>query len=145
MVPHLQLVEDTEILPLLGAITLAELKDEMAKDSPSSTKMAIIPYIRKAMAYLASAFLMEESGADLTDNGLYFTANASTNSNDTERKPSNPERIGLLVKRNRNAGNAFLDQIRSYLVAHAADWADVTLSTGKVLRRDNRDKKTFWS
>ncbi|MEI7844707.1 MAG: DUF6712 family protein [Chloroflexota bacterium] len=145
MKPHLQLVEEIDIAPLLGDITLAELKDEMLKDSPSATKMAILPYIRKALAFLASALLMEESGADLTDNGLYFTSTAATTSNDTENKPSGSDRVAILVKRNRNIGNSYLDQIRSYLVAHAADWTDVAPSTGKVLRRDNTDKKTFWS
>lgn len=145
LIPHMQLVEEIEVQPVMGAIAFAELKDEMVKEQPNEKMMAIVPLIQKAVAYLASAFLMEESGADLTDNGLYFTANASTNSSDTERKPSDPERIAILVKRNRNIGNAYLDQIRSYLVAHASDWTDVTVSTGKVLRRDNRDKKTFWS
>lgn len=145
MKPHLQLVEEIDIAPLLGVITLAELKDEMLKDSPSATKMAILPYIRKALVYLASALLMEESGADLTDNGLYFTSTAATTSNDTEHKPSGSDRVAILVKRNRNIGSAYLDQIRSFLVAHAAEWTDVTPSTGKVLRRDNTDKKTFWS
>lgn len=145
MKPHLQLVEEIEISPLLGAITMAELKDEMLKDSPSATKMAILPYIRKALAFLASALLMEESGADLTDNGLYFTSSIANSLNDTERKPTDADRVDILVKRNRNIGNAYLDQIRSFLVAHAADWTDVAPSTGKVLRRDNTDKKTFWS
>jgi hypothetical protein len=140
MKPHIQLLEDTEIVPLLGSVAFAELKDEMEKDSPDAKMMAILPYIRKPLAFLASALLMEESGADLQDNGLYFTT-----SNDTERKPSETDRIAVLVNRNRNLGNAYLDQLRSYLVAHAADWPDVATSTGKVLRRDNTNKKTFWA
>ena len=144
MIPHMQLIEETEIQPVMGAIALAELKDEMAKENPNKTMVAIVPIIQKAIAYLSSAMLMEESGADLQDNGLYFTASIAIGNNDTEKKPAAADRIGTLVQRNRNVGNAYLDQIRSYLVTHAADWTDVAASTGKVLRRDNADKKTFW-
>jgi hypothetical protein len=145
MIPHMQLIEETDIRLVMGEVALAELKDEMVKDNPNTTKTAVVPLVQKAIAFLASAMLMEESGADLLDNGLYFTANIAISNNDTEKKPASTDRIASLVRRNRNFGNAYLDQIRSYLVAHAADWSDVAISTGKVLRRDNTDKKTFWA
>lgn len=144
MKPHMQLIEDTEISTILGT-AFAFVKSEMVKTDPEVKVKTILPYIQKPVAYLASALLMEESGADLTDNGLFFTSTASGYNNDTERKPSASERIAVLVKRNRNTGNAYLDQLRSYLSAKASDWSDVTPSTGKVFRRDNTNKKTFWA
>lgn len=116
----------------------------MVKTNPDEKVKAILPYIRKPIAYLAFALLMEESGADLTDNGLFFTSTAAGYNNDTERKPAASDRIAILVKRNRNTGNAYLDQLRSYLKANASEWSDVTPSTGKVFRRGNTNKKTFW-
>lgn len=145
MKPHMQLIEDTDIAPILGPVAYAFIKAEMVKDSPATKVTALLSYIRKPVAFLASALLMEESGADLTDNGLYFTQTVAGFNNDTDHKPSAADRIAILVMRNRAIGNAYLDQLRNYLAAHAADWADVTPSTGKVLRRDNTDKKTFWS
>ena len=145
MKPHMQLIEDADIAPILGPITYAYIKEEMLKDSPSTKVTGLLNYIRKPIAYLASALLMEESGADLKDNGLYFDSTIAISNNDTQRNPSSAERIQILVNRNRAFGNAYLDQLRSYLVTHAADWNDVTLSTGKALRRDNTDKKTFWA
>jgi hypothetical protein len=53
--------------------------------------------------------------------------------------------VAALVKRNRDIGNAYLDQLRSYLVANAADWKEVPVSTGKVFRRDNTGKRSFWA
>lgn len=144
MKPHMQLIEDTEIATILGPIAFAFVKSEMVKTDPDAKVKAILTYIRKPIAYLASALLMEESGADLTDNGLFFTSTAAGYNNDTERKPSTSDRIAILVNRNRNIGNAYLDQLRSYLAANASDWSDVTQSTGKVFRRDNTNKKTFW-
>lgn len=145
MKSHMQLIEDTEIVTILGPVAFAYVKDEMAKPAPAAKVTALLSYIRKPIAFLASALLMEESGADLTDNGLYFSQTIAGYNNDTDRKPSSSDRIAILVMRNRSFGNAFLDQLRTYLTAHAADWTDVTPSTGKVLRRDNTDKKTFWA
>ena len=145
MKPHMQLIEDTEVSTILGSSAFAFVKSEMVKTDPDAKVKAILPYIRKPIAFLASALLMEESGADLTDNGLFFTTIVAGYNNDTERKPSDADRIAILVKRNRKTGNAYLDQFRSYLAANASDWTDVTPSTGKVFRRDNTNKKTFWA
>lgn len=143
--PHIQLVEDTDIAPILGPVAYAFVKTEMVKDNPAEKVTSLLEYIRKPVAYLASALLMEESGADLKDNGLYFESTIAISNNDSQRNPANAERIQILVNRNRTVGNAYLDQLRSYLVANAADWTDVTPSTGKVFRRDNKEKKTFWA
>jgi hypothetical protein len=145
MKPHMQFIEDTEIVPILGSATYAYLKAEMVKDSPAVKVTALLPYLRKPIAFLASAMLMEESGADLLDNGLYFTSTIASNGNDIEKKPAAADRIAILVMRNLSFGNAYLDQLRSYLTANAADWSDVISSTGKILRRDNAGKKTFFA
>jgi len=145
MKSHMQLIEDTEISTILGPTAFGFVKSEMVKANPAAKVTALLAYIRKPIAFLASALLMEESGADLTDNGLFFTSTASGFNNDTERKPSTPDRIAILVKRNRNIGNAYLDQLRSYLTANSSEWSEVTPSSGKVFRRDNTNKKTFWA
>jgi hypothetical protein len=145
MKPHLQLLEDTEILPLLGHVTYYTIKAELSSPVPDSKVIKLLPYIRKPLVFLASAMLMEESGADLTDNGLYFTAVSAVHVNDTEHKPSAPERISILSMRNRNLGYAYLDLLRSYLSSNQTDWPYTPLSTGKLFRRSNTDKKTFWA
>lgn len=145
MKPHMQLIEDTEIITLLGAVAYAYVKTEMVKDTPDNKVVALLPYLRKPIAFLASAMLMEESGADLLDNGLYFTSSTAISADNTVKNVSGSDRIAILVMRNRNIGNAYLDQLRSYLKVNAADWGDVTPSTGKLFRRDNTAKKTFWA
>lgn len=145
MKPHMQLIEDTEIATLLGPVAYAFVKAEILKESPADKVKALIPFIQKPVAFLASAMLMEESGADLMDNGLYFTSTGLTKDNMTIQQPASGDRIATLVMRNRSFGEIFLNQLRIYLVTNAADWSEVTPSTGKVLRRDNTDKKTFWA
>ena len=145
MKSHMQLIEDTEISTILGPTAFSFVKSEMVKANPEAKVTKLLSYVRKPVAYLASALLMEESGADLTDNGLFFTSIASGFNNDTEHKPATSDRIAILVTRNRNIGNAYLDQLRSYLSANSSDWSEVTPSSGKVFRRDNTNKKTFWA
>lgn len=143
--PFIALIENTDILTILGAETYLYVKTEMAKDTPAAAVIALVQQIRWPLAYLSSCLLMEESGADLTDNGLYFTSTIALGNSDTQVKPSAPDRIALLVIRNRNIGNAYLDALRQYLTVHAADFPLTTVSTGKVLRRDNTDKRSFWA
>ena len=144
MKPHLQFIEDTEIAPLLGEVILSKVKDELVKVSPEPRVVKLLPYIRKPLAYLASALLMEESGADLKDNGLYFNSSRAVGMNSTEKQPSSDNRIAILVMRNRNYGNAYLDQLRTYLEKNSDQWPEAVITSGKVFRRDNTGKKTFW-
>jgi hypothetical protein len=145
MQQHMKLVEEQEIATVLGAAAYAYVKAEMIKDDPAVKVKKLLTYVQNPVAYLASALLMEESGADLTDNGLYFYSSMAISGIDTQRQPANDGRVAALVKRNRDIGNAYLDQLRSYLVANAADWKEVPVSTGKVFRRDNTGKRSFWA
>lgn len=145
LVPHLNLVEDLDIKPIIGKTYLEYIKTEMVKAEPATKVTALLPYVRKPMAYLSSAYLMEESGADLTERGLYFEATRAIDNNSTERAPASDNRIDILVKRNRSIGQAYLDQLKSYLAANAEDWPDYAGGASTVIRRDNTDKKTFWN
>lgn len=139
------LVEDMEIRPLLGTAIFDEVKTEMAKDDPAAKVLALLSYIRKPIAYLSTAMLMEESGADLGEKGLYFETSLSTTFSGKNKQVSNADRIALLAARNRSLGSAYLDQLKSYLAANIADWPAYSGQTGSVFRRDNNGKKTFWA
>lgn len=142
---HMNLVEDMEIYPILGSDIYIAIKQEMVKDTPDEKVLKILPYIRKPIAYLSSALLMEESGADLTEKGLYFDATRAIDTNTSEHQPSTDSRIGILVSRNRSIGNIYLDQLKSYLAANVTDWPSYASGSSSVIRRDNTDKKTFWN
>jgi len=49
MKPHLQLLEETEILPILGPETYSYLKEELSKPEPDAKIYKILPYIRKRL------------------------------------------------------------------------------------------------
>jgi len=139
------LIEDMEIRPLLGTAIFDEVKAEMVKDEPAAKVLALLSYIRKPIAYLSTAMLMEESGADLGEKGLYFDSTSAITISGKNKQVTNSDRIALLAARNRSLGNAYLDQLKSYLVANVTDWPTYSGQTGNVIRRDNTDKKTFWA
>lgn len=139
------LVEDMDIFPVLGASIFDEIKAEMVKDAPLEKVKNILIYIRKAVAYLSASKLMEESGADLTEKGLYFESTSATNNSDRNKQPSNMDQVVALSKRYRMLGEAYLDQLKSFLAVHTAEWPAYSGQTGNVLRRDNGGKKTFWA
>ncbi|HCY39938.1 MAG TPA: hypothetical protein DHV48_01030 [Prolixibacteraceae bacterium] len=141
----MQLVEDLEIKPVLGETIFNEIKLEMVKKTPSAKVTAILPSIQKAIAYLATALLMEESGADLTEKGLYFESTTSGNNLTTNKQPTENERINFLARRNKGIGQNYLEQLKSYLIANQADWPSYSGQTGHALRRNNNDKKSFWA
>lgn len=143
--PHMAHVEETAILPLLGQQAAQEIQEGMVLDDPPAKVTAILPLIRRAVAWLSSALLMEESGADLTDRGLYFTATWQSYYENRKIAPSAPERIALLVSRNRQTGENFLSAIRQHLAANPLDWPSVPAASGGWNRRDNTGKKTFWA
>lgn len=141
---YAMLVEDLNIRPLLGDAIFDEIKAEMVKDEPAVKVLAILPNIRKVVAFLSTAMLMEESGADLTEKGLYFESTTATAPSDRNKQPAKQELITALAKRNRMYGDNYLEGLKSFLIRNPADWPAYSGQTGNVLRRDNTDKKTFW-
>lgn len=144
MKPHVAFVEDTDIRNALGAVIFDEVKAEMVKDAPSASVTAILPYIRKPLVYLASALLMEESGAELGEKGLFFDSiqPSAGSKNTLKREPSKEDRIAAMIARNRHIGNSYLDLLKSYL---AENWEEYTGGVTSTITRDNTGKKTFWA
>jgi hypothetical protein len=143
--PHLAYIEDTSIKQTLGETIYGEIKAEMIKDSPAAKVISILPYIRKPLIYLASALLMEESGAELGEKGLFFEKTKSIYRGNNIKEPSTPQTIALMVSRNRAIGLSYLDALKSYLVENNSLWPDYNGQTGPLFSRDNTDKKTFWT
>lgn len=144
MKPHVAFIEDTDIRNALGAAIYDEVKAEMVKDAPSDRVKAILPYIRKPLVYLATALMMEESGAELGEKGLFFDGiHPSTGGQNTlKREAATEQRIAAMIARNRMIGNSYLDILKSYL---KENWEEYVGGVTSTITRDNTGKKTFWT
>ncbi|MGQ7868695.1 DUF6712 family protein [Sunxiuqinia sp. sy24] len=145
LVTHMQTVEDLQLKPLLGSAVFDELKAEMIKDSPSAKVRAILPHIRKPIVWFATAYLMEESGADLTEKGLYFDSFSVQEKSNLNRGPASEQRIASMIARNRMIGERYMGLLKNYLLNHVEEWPGFEAQDGFILNRDNTDKKTFWA
>lgn len=145
LVPHMATVEDLQLKPLLTETLFDEIKTEMVNDSPAEKVLKILPHVRKPIAYFATAYLMEESGADLTEKGLYFDSFGVHDVSNLNRGPASENRIAAMIARNRMIGDRYLSLLKNYLLNNADDWPEFTAPAGFFLNRDNTDKKTFWA
>lgn len=140
--PSISYIEDTAIRPVLGETIYATVKAEMAKEVVDEKVNKLFPFIRKPLIYLASAMLMEETGATLYDKGLYFDKNEDQQRAKVVRGPAPGERIAVLVNRNRLIGNNYLETLKSELIAN---WPTYSGQKGSAYKRDNTNKKTFFA
>ncbi len=138
--PSIAYIEDTAIRPVLGETIFATVKAEMANDEIDVKVLKLLPYIRKPLIYLASAMLMEETGATLYDKGLYFENNEDQQRAKVVKGPATEQRIAVLVNRNRLIGNSYLEMLKIQLLE---SWPEYSGQTGSVYKRDNYNKKTF--
>jgi hypothetical protein len=140
--PALSFIEDTAIRTVLGEAIYNTVKEEMGNDVTDAKVLALLPYIRKPLIYLASAMLMEETGATLYDKGLYFEKNEDQQRAKVVKAPATEERIAVLVNRNRLIGNNYLEMLKAFLLEN---WEEYSGQTGSAFKRDNYEKKTFFA
>ena len=140
--PSIAYIEDTAIRPVLGETIFATVKEEMANDQIDAKVLKLLPYIRKPLIYLASAMLMEETGATLYDKGLYFENNEDQQRAKVVKGPATEQRISVLVSRNRLIGNSYMEILKMQLLE---SWPEYSGQTGSAYKRDNYNKKTFFA
>lgn len=140
---HMKNVEDLELAPYVGPENLNYILSELKKEEPSTKVINILPYLRNPVAYLSAAMLMEESGADLTHKGLYYTGQRGIANSDYVM-PAIEERTIELIKRNKNIGMRYLSRLRKYMSDNPSDWGGTPNPRSFFHNRDNTGKKIFW-
>jgi hypothetical protein len=143
--PYMKVVEDLSISQIIDNKNFEFIKTEMATDDPDERVISILPYIRKPIAFLAVSMLMEDSGADLTDKGLFFEGKAQTMMSDSVKSPAEIERVQNLVKRNKNLGKSYLIQLKQFLIENSELWGGYSAPRHGIHNRNNTGKKTFWA
>ena len=143
--PYVKVVEDLSIRQIIPSEQMDIIREEMKKPEPDGKVTAILPHIRKPIAFLSVAMLMEDSGADLTDKGLFFEGRGLTMLSDTVKSPSETERVLNLVKRNRGLGESYLIQLKQFLNDNPDDWGGYNAPRHGLHNRDNTGNKTFWT
>jgi hypothetical protein len=143
--PMMKLTEELSIKPVLGESLFTEIKAGLIAETVPEKVKAILPYIQNAMAYLSASMLMEETGADLTDHGLYFESRRMENNLIKNNEPASGDRVAILTRKYKSLGEIFLENLKSYLLAHPEDWGGYSATGGSFSRRNNSNKRSFWA
>jgi hypothetical protein len=130
---------DFEIKPLLGD-EWPVLMIELAKEDPADKYLALATEIRKPLAYLSCAKLIEKTG-NLTDRGLFFEGKNSMFPDDSTKKPVEGDSALVAMQSYISTGLKYIDALRKYLIDNL--FTDHGSENGSVFDRDNTDKKTF--
>ena len=136
---HFRNVINTIIAPRLGTI-YTDLMTDLAADTPAAKFLKLRETLVPVIVFYAVARLMRETGS-LTDKGLFFETLKNTD-DAVNTSPVTDERMIS------QATIAEADAISYWKIAEKLLKSDfgVTTSTGsKIPKRDNADKKAFWS
>ncbi len=140
LIPHMKYVEEIILKPVLTPTVYATIKAGMIAATIPAEVVSVLPFIRPPLAFLSAALLMEESGADMSERGLFFKNTMPNNQDNRQIIPSDADRVAMLVDRARKMGNIYLEALKSYLIDN---WTGFSGAAGPF-RRDNTDKKSFW-
>jgi hypothetical protein len=138
---HMKLVEELDLEPVLGKANLVYVLTELAKPEPAAKVQLIMPYLRDPVAFLATARLMEETGAEITERGLYYTGLRSIMDSGLNL-PTDEPRVKDLVERNKRLGQEYLARLRKFMMQN--DWEMPEGPRSRMMEVDNAGRKTFW-
>lgn len=135
-------VLDLEIYPVIGTDISTALQEDLAEDEHDDDYAALAVQLRKPLAYLSVATLIETSG-NLTERGLYFEGKNSIFPDDSTIKTAEGSLAAERVAYYRTIGERYLAAVRQWLTDN--EWEGYTQPTGTIYTRDNTDKKTFFT
>lgn len=138
---YIRKVEEIDMEQAIGRDNMKEILEALAQETPDEKYTKLLPYLRPPIAYLATAHLMEDTGAEIEERGLYFTGMRSIAESGLEL-PTDENRVLELVQRNRNIAADYIARLLRYMGKEG--W-DVNNERPGVIRRDNQGKKTFWA
>ena len=144
LLQHMKKVEELELAPVLGVTNMATIYAGLAQSTVPGKVAAILPYIQNYVAWSSSVLLMQESGADLTDRGLYFEGIKGGISMNDVKQPASDSRVTELVLRNKTIAMHYMQALKNFLLANASDWGDYDNPRNTVHNHDNTGKKNFW-
>jgi len=137
-------VEDFDIQAALGAALFSKVKTEIAKPSPDSKISRLIPFIQKPLVHLSIARAGFHMGMSVTDKGLFFESQDSTQQNSQKITPLSDQQYFALARSSENTGLAYLEMLTGFLSANLADYPEYSPPGGSPMIRNNKGKTTHW-
>lgn len=145
LLQHMKTVEELQLTPVLGKTNMDIIYDGLKASEVPEKVVKILPYLRNVVAWFSATMLIEESGADITDKGLYFEGLKGGISMNDVKMPASDHAIGNLTYRNKNIAESYMQILKRFLADNSTDWSDWDNPRTRFVNRDNSGKKTFWA
>lgn len=144
---YLDRVIDFEIIPAMGIELFSRMRNEMKKEGEKDEKlMALIPYVRKPLAFLAIKAGITELNYNITDRGLIIEKQTAIGNSHIETNVADMAVIDSIYKTATQLGESYLNMLVKFLTTNRIDYPEYTqeITTTNPYRRDNTNKKTLW-
>ncbi len=141
---YMKNVEDLYLTKYISPASLQYIIAELQKPTPATKVTAIMPYLRDPVAWISTAMLMQDSGSELTERGLYLKGLKNLSNSDLEIN-TDEARVKELIKRNFSTGDQYLIRLKKYLADNANDWETDAAQPSGLHNRDNTGKRTFFA
>ncbi len=140
----IETAEEFDVKALLGKTLYDKVKANLTATEPDPKLSALVPYVQKALAYLAYGQSISELGIEVTDKGLFFESQAATMQNSTVRTQLSESQSFALSRKATETGRRYLELLRDFLLRNSTDYPEFTGETGSPFNRDNSNKSTVW-
>lgn len=143
----MRLVENAEIVALLGRELFNEIKLQISAGDLSAANEIILIHLKTALAFLTVSRAANEMGVTWSDKGLYFEFNDTASSNMRKQQITDADRLQTIISNARKTGLDALEAVREIMVNNIADYPLYSASTayndGIIPKFNNTSKKTF--
>jgi hypothetical protein len=146
--PYLVRVEDLLVGPMIGASTLAALKERMATNTTTPADRELLVRLRPAVAHLAVAEAAPEMAVNLAATGLVLLPD---NMSVRAKLMATPAELSALSSKALSLGTRYLAEVKTYLATNATEYPDYVnngtsaTSTDQVVEVfDNRESRAFY-
>lgn len=143
-------VIDFEIIPTMGQALYKKVVDEMKKDQDQDPDLiSLVPFVKKAMAFLSVAYGIDELGLQVTDKGMFFEVQDASSNSNVKESPADADLKQQIYQRARKTGDSYKAMLFEFLRDNSEKYPDFTQldeeTTSNPYRRDNSGKKTFFT
>ena len=146
--PLMEAVEDFEIAPVIGRTLFASLRAEVLKTESLDEKLqALLPHVRKAIAYHAVVERMKQPG-ELTDKGLLFESIEANSGNIKSRQQVSDAQLHMRIAQAQQYALNYTQQLKDFLSENEDDYPDYTEHVGdgdNTLDIDSTDGNNFYA
>lgn len=134
-------VIDFELRPVLTSALYESFIGNLSAEDSNADLSALLPMVRKVLAFYAVAYGVDELGLRVTDKGLYFDNEAASGNSHIQTQRADVE--SLRKKALLNAAR-YKAMLLEYLQAHSDKYDVSTEAKSNPYRRNNDGKKTAW-